>query len=104
MSICDTVDFIAVLVSQSAKAFGVDLECQVTLVDIQSRNRSLVDKLASAEEEIKKLRVENIKDTTKLDSSLAEIEALKREVHESQCKVASLTKKVETSNTHQKFT
>lgn len=104
MSICDTVDFIAMLVSQSAKAFGVALECQVTLVDIQLRNKSLVDKLSSTEEEVKKLKVENIEDTTKLDSSLAEIEALKREVHESQCEVASLTKKVETSNSRQKLT
>lgn len=66
------------------------LEYQVTLADIHSRNKSLVDKLASVEEEIKKLRPEaevarakKTEDAAKLDFDLAEIEALKKEVQES---------------------
>lgn len=39
-----------------------------------------------------------------MDSVIAKIELLKMEVHESQCEVASLTKKMETSNNHQKLT
>lgn len=35
---------------------------------------------------------------------MAQIEALKKEVYESQYEVASLTKKVEVSNDHQKVT
>lgn len=66
------------------------LEYQVTLADIHSRNKSLVDKLASIEEEIKKQRPEakvagakKIEDAAKLDFDLAKIEALKKEVQES---------------------
>lgn len=87
VSTCDTEDLTAALVSQSARAFGVALECLVALADIQSMNKSSVDKLAAVEEEIKKLRSEDeatrdekIEDATKVDSALAEIEALKREV------------------------
>lgn len=76
-------------------------EYQVALTDIQTKNKALVDKLATTKQEIKKLRAKTeamkahkIEDATKLDSALAKIEALKREVHESQCEVFSLTKKV----------
>lgn len=47
------------------------------------------------------MRAQWAEDAAKLDSVLAEIEALKREVHESHCEVTSLTKKLETSNNHQ---
>lgn len=90
MSNCDAVDLTAALVSQSARAFGVELECQVALANIQTRNKSSVDKLASIEEELEKLKTkakvvkaEKIEDVAELDSTLTEIEALKREVHES---------------------
>lgn len=69
------MDLTAAMLSQSARAFRVALECQVTLDDIQSRNNSSVDKLAVAEEEIKRFRVEakaamaeKTEDNTKLDS------------------------------------
>lgn len=39
----------------------------------------------------------------KLTSALADIESLKKEVNLSQSKVASPTKRVETSDTHQKL-
>lgn len=50
------------------------------------------------------MRAKQAKDATKLDSTLAIIEALNREVHKFHCEVASLTKKMETSNNHQKLT
>lgn len=65
-----------------------------------------MEKLTTVEEEIKKLRAEvaRAEGTAKLDSTLVEMESLKGEVYESQCKFASLTKKVETLNNHQKLT
>lgn len=54
----DTVDFAAALVSQTARTFRVALECQVMLVDILPRNKSLMDKLATAKEEMKKIKAE----------------------------------------------
>lgn len=111
MSNYDVVDLTATLVSQSTRAFGMALQCQVTLANIQTRNKASVDKSASIEEEIKTLRAkvvamkaENIEDVAKFVSTLAKINALKKEVHKSQCEVTSLTKKVETSNNHQKLT
>lgn len=99
------MDISMVFASQSARAFGVALECQDVLIDIQIRNKALVDKLAAFENEIKSLRAEaemmkaqKIENAAKLDSPLAEIEALKKKVHESQCEVVSLIKKVEISN------
>ncbi|XP_022891702.1 uncharacterized protein LOC111406522 [Olea europaea var. sylvestris] len=69
-----------------------DLTRAKALSDFQSRTRSSEEKTASLAEEVKAARAE------------AEIEALKKEVHESQCEVASLTKKVEVSNEYQKVT
>lgn len=60
--------------------------------------------MASAEKYINKLRAKKTMDAAKLDFALAEIEAVKRKVHESHCKVSSPTKKVETSNNHRKPT
>lgn len=97
----NAVDLIATLVSQSARAFVMALECQEMLKDVQTHSKESIDKLASAAEEMKKidteakdLRTQQVKDMAKLDFASAEIEVLKREVHESQCQVASLTKKV----------
>lgn len=50
------------------------------------------------------MKSQGVEEVAKLDSALAEIKALKRELHKSQCKVASLTKKVETLSNHQKLT
>lgn len=93
------MDLTAALVNQSTRAFSVALECHVALANIQTRNKTLVHKLAFVKEKIKKLRAaaeavkaEKIEDIAKLDSTLVEIEALKREVHKSQCEVANLTK------------
>lgn len=81
------------------------------LADIYSRNKASVDKLALTEEEKRNLRSEAemmkaqlFEDAAKLDSALAEIEELKRKVHETQYEVGSLTKKVETSSNHLKLT
>lgn len=98
------MDLTTTLASQDARVFGVVLK------DIQTHNKKFIDKLASMEDEMKKIKVEveelraqQVEEVTKLESVLAEIEALKMEVHESQWKVASLNKKVETSNNHQKL-
>lgn len=45
------------LVRQTAGALGVALECQVILKDIQMCNKEYIDKLASTEEEMKKIKV-----------------------------------------------
>lgn len=50
------------------------------------------------------MKSQGVEEVAKLDSTLAEIKTLKRELHESQCKVVSLTKKVETLSNHQKLT
>lgn len=113
MATSDTVDFTAALISQTARAFGVALKCQVVLTDILSRNKSSMDKLVAVEEEMKKIKadadVEKVKakqseDAAKLESTLSQIKALKKVAYESQYEVVTLTKKVETSNNHQKLT
>lgn len=108
---CDAVDLTSTLVSQTARAFGVALECQTVLADIQSRNRASRDELEKVKAELAEkveanieLRIQRDVDDSKRDGLLAEIEDLKKEVHESQCEVAALTKKVEISDNHQKVT
>lgn len=54
--------------------------------------------------EAEEARAQKLEEMAKLESALVQIEALKKEVHESQYEVASLTKKVEVSNEHQKVT
>lgn len=46
------------------------------------------------------MNAQKTKDIAKLDSALVKIKVLKRDVHEYQCEVTSLTKNVETSNNH----
>lgn len=55
---------------------------KVTLVEVEATKKSQAEKLM------------------KLCSSLAKIESLKKDVHLSQSEVASLTKRVETSDTY----
>ncbi|XP_022876812.1 uncharacterized protein LOC111395018 [Olea europaea var. sylvestris] len=62
------------------------------LTDFQTRTTALERKTGSLAKELKAAKAK------------AKIEALKREVHECQCEVASLTKKVKVSNDHQKVT
>lgn len=97
------MDLTATLVSHSARAFSVTLECQKVWNDIQTSNKESVDKLASVEEDMKKIKAETeelraqwIEDVAKFDAALAEIEALKREIYESRYKISSLTKKLQT--------
>ncbi|XP_022883648.1 uncharacterized protein LOC111400466 [Olea europaea var. sylvestris] len=93
---------------ESFYKFWTDREA---LTDFQTRTQSSKKKMASLIEELKGARVETeearaqkLEDMAKLKSALAWIKALKKEVYESQCKVASLTEKVEVSNDHQKVT
>ncbi|XP_022888758.1 uncharacterized protein LOC111404209 [Olea europaea var. sylvestris] len=110
-SSCDATDLTRALVSQSVRTFGLTLECREALTDFQTRTTTSERKTASLAEELKAARAEaevcraeKLEESAKLESALAQIEALKREVHESWCKVASLTKKVEVSKDHQKMT
>ncbi|XP_022873607.1 axoneme-associated protein mst101(2)-like [Olea europaea var. sylvestris] len=101
-SSCDATDLIRALVSQSARTFGLALECREALSEFQTRTHASEGKAASLAGEVKVAKAEaeeakaqRVEEAAKLESTLAQIEALKREVYESQCKVASLTKKVE---------
>lgn len=51
-----------------------------------------------------KLKAKQSEDAAKLESTLSQIKALKKVAYESQYEVVTLTKKVETSNNHQKLT
>ncbi|XP_022843376.1 uncharacterized protein LOC111366926 [Olea europaea var. sylvestris] len=107
----DATDLTRALVSQSVRTFSLALECREALSDFQTRTQSSEEKTASLAKELKAARAEaeearapKLEEMVKLESALAQIEALKKEVHESQYEVASLTKKVEVSNEHQKVT
>ncbi|XP_022868626.1 uncharacterized protein LOC111388175 [Olea europaea var. sylvestris] len=108
-SSCDATDLTRALVSQSARTFRLALECREALSEFQTRIHSSEGKAASLAEEVKAAKAEaeeakaqRVEEAAKLESALAQIEALKKEVYESQCEMASLTKKVEVSNEHQK--
>ncbi|XP_022872417.1 uncharacterized protein LOC111391430 [Olea europaea var. sylvestris] len=110
-SSCDATDLTRALVSQRVRTFGLALEYREALSDFQTRTQSSEEKTASLAEELKaaraeakEVRAQKLEELTKLESALAQIEALKKEVYESQCEVTSLTKKVEVSNEHQKVT
>lgn len=64
--------------SQSIGTLGLAMECQEAFTDIQIRNKPFMDKLASTEERIKKIkakveemRAQRVKDAVKLESALA---------------------------------
>ncbi|XP_022856961.1 uncharacterized protein LOC111378026 [Olea europaea var. sylvestris] len=110
-SSCDATDLTRALVSQSARTFGLALECREALSEFQTRTHasegkaaSLVEEVKAAKAEAEEIKAQRAEEAAKLESALTQIEALKREVYESQCEVASLTKKVEVSNEHQKVT
>ncbi|XP_022866780.1 muscle M-line assembly protein unc-89-like, partial [Olea europaea var. sylvestris] len=65
---------------------------------------SLAEELKAAKSEAEEAKAQKVEELAKLESVLAQIEVLKKEVYESRCEVASLTKKVEVSNEHQKVT
>lgn len=80
------------------------------LKDIQIRNKESFDKLALVEEKMKRINVEveelkaqRAEKAVRLESALVEFKPLKREIYESQCEVASLKKKVETSKNSQEL-
>lgn len=99
-SSCEVVDLTRALVSQSVRTFGLALECKEALTDFQTRTQSSKKKVTSLAEELKKAKAEveesraqKIEDAAKLESALAQIEALKKEVYESQCEWLSLPRK-----------
>ncbi|XP_022891714.1 axoneme-associated protein mst101(2)-like [Olea europaea var. sylvestris] len=101
-STCDATDLTRALVSHSVRTFGLTLECREAITDFETRTQSsekkatsLVEELKAARAEAEEVRAQKLEESAKLESALAQIEVLKREVHESQCVVASLTKKVE---------
>ncbi|XP_022847683.1 uncharacterized protein LOC111370230 [Olea europaea var. sylvestris] len=72
------------------------------LSEFQTRTHASEGKAASLAEEVKAAKAEaeeaksqKVEEAAKLESALAQIDALKKEVYESQCEMASLTKKVE---------
>lgn len=80
------------------------------LKDIQIHNKESFDKLALVEEKMKRINVEveelkaqRAEKAVRLESALVEFKPLKREIYESQCEVASLKKKVETSKNSQEL-
>lgn len=77
MSICYAMDLTTTRVRQSARAFGVAHECPEVSINVQIMNKASIDKLASVEEKIKKLRA-------KAEVMRAQkAEDMKNEVHES---------------------
>lgn len=75
------------MISQSVE---LALECQEAFSDIQTRNNTSVDKLASVEEELRwikteteEIRSQQAEEGAKLETALAQIEALKSKVYES---------------------
>ncbi|XP_022894769.1 axoneme-associated protein mst101(2)-like [Olea europaea var. sylvestris] len=110
-SSCDATDLTRAPVSQSARTFGLALKCREALSEFQTKTHasegkaaSLADEVKAAKAEAEEAKAQRVEEAAKLESALVQIEALKREVYESQCEVASLTKKVEVSNEHQKVT
>jgi chromosome segregation ATPase len=106
----DSVDVVATMVAQASRCFGMAMEVEALFKTLQKKNREFVSKASQAEEQANKSKAEveaskkkEAEESAKLASALAEIEALKKEVHLSQSEVASLTKRVETSDAHQKI-
>ncbi|XP_022883483.1 axoneme-associated protein mst101(2)-like [Olea europaea var. sylvestris] len=95
-SSCDVTDLTRALVSQSAQTFGLALECREALSEFQTRTHASEGKAASLAEEVKAAKAEaeeaksqKVEEAAKLESALAQIEALKKEVYESQCEVTA---------------
>ncbi|XP_022871745.1 uncharacterized protein CG45076-like [Olea europaea var. sylvestris] len=95
-SSCDATDLTRALVSQSARTFGLALECREALSEFQTRTHASEGKAASLAEEVKAAKAEaeeakaqRVEEAAKLESALTQIEALKREVYESQCEVTA---------------
>ncbi|XP_022876976.1 axoneme-associated protein mst101(2)-like [Olea europaea var. sylvestris] len=95
-SSCDATDLTRALVSQSARTFGLALECREALSEFQTRTHALEGKAASLAEEVKAAKVEaeeakaqRVEEAARLESALTQIEVLKREVYESQCEVTA---------------
>ncbi|XP_022891756.1 axoneme-associated protein mst101(2)-like [Olea europaea var. sylvestris] len=83
-------------VSQSARTFGLALECREALSEFQTRTHASEGKAASLAEEVKATKAEaeeaksqKVEEAMKLESALAQIEALKKDVYESQCEVTA---------------
>ncbi|XP_022875753.1 uncharacterized protein LOC111394224 [Olea europaea var. sylvestris] len=87
-SSCDATDLTRALVSQSARTFGLALECREALSEFQTRTHASEGKAASLAEEVKaakaaaeEAKVQRVEEAAKLDSALTQIEALKREAN-----------------------
>ncbi|XP_022857163.1 axoneme-associated protein mst101(2)-like [Olea europaea var. sylvestris] len=95
-SSCDATDLTRALVSQSARTFGLVLECREALSEFQTRTHisegkvaSLVEEVKAAKAEAEEAKAQRVEEAAKLESALAQIEALKKEVYESQCEVTA---------------
>lgn len=88
-------------------AFGVAIEVEALFKNTQSKNKDNADKDSRVDEvakkataEIEALKKQLIKESVKLTFALAKIKNLKSEVCSSQSEVASMTKRMETSDAH----
>lgn len=88
-------------------AFGVAIEVEALFKNTENKNKdnankdSRVDEIAKkATAEIEALKKQQIKESAKLTFALAKIKNLKSEVCSSQSEVASMTKRMETSDAH----
>ncbi|XP_022858483.1 uncharacterized protein LOC111379357 [Olea europaea var. sylvestris] len=84
----DATNLTRALVSQSARTFGLALECREALSEFQTRTHASEEKVASLAEEVKAAKAEaegakaqRVEEAAKLESALAQIEALKREAN-----------------------
>ncbi|XP_022877114.1 uncharacterized protein LOC111395372 [Olea europaea var. sylvestris] len=91
-SSCDATNLTRAVVSQSARTFGLALECREALSEFQTRTHAsegkaafLVEEVKAAKAEAEEAKAQRVEEATKLESALAQIEALKREIYESQC-------------------
>lgn len=106
----DPTNVFTVIVNQTARAFGATTEAQALFKNLQGKNNDSANKVSRAEEEATKTRSEAeeakrlcSKESAKLTSALTKIKSLRKEVRTCQSEVASMTRRVETSDAHQRI-
>lgn len=88
-------------------AFDIAIKVEALVKNLLNINKGFINQGSKVEEAAKMTLVEveakkksHAEKSMKLCSSLSKIESLKKDVHLSQSEVASLTKRVETSDTY----
>lgn len=95
------------MVIQTAKAFGIAIETEALVKNLQNKNKRFASKTFEAEEvakkalaEVEALEKSQTKESVNLASTLTKTKNFKNEIPLSQSKVASMTKRAETSNAY----